>query len=324
MRHHHLATLVGCLVLLQPSGTLAQRTPIVKSDIRAATAPNFGCDVWDRTNEGAWYTLKLVPGGSPSGKDSLRFEGIPTKALGDHGWGCSFSNSLEPSPKQGAARYARWRVKYVSPVNWRSDNRGGRFSANRRTAPDKQFILGNTCEHAPYAPTRVILWQYAAPPDRKKPLLALTQNIGDGTDFLPVPVDTWLNVQIRIQSSSTDAASDGTLSIYVNNNDVNKPTASEKGLHVRTAGWGPDTCQGSMIVWGDGSYNPLSAEDPTTSHIMELADFEYDDEFDASWSIPAKPARGRAAGLSALDVTGLAAGGVLVAARIRRKDEARR
>lgn len=266
--------------------------PILRSNISAATAPNYGCDLWDTPDLNNWYTFSLQPGASPSGNDAIRFTAIRTTLLGDNGWGCSFSRSLEPSPAQGSVRYARWRMRYVGPVNWRSDNRLGSYEANNRTAPDKMFILGNTCENGSMQPTRVILWQYAQAPSRSVPILRFTQNIGPGPELTNVPVNIWLNVQLKIVSSSSAGAADGSLSIYINNNNESAPTRSAGGIQIKTVGWGRNAgCTGSHILWGDGSFNPLSAADSTARAVTDLADFEYDDQFDPQWAIgaPAMP-----------------------------------
>jgi hypothetical protein len=99
-------------------------------------------------------------------------------------------------------------------------------------------------------------------------------------------MDRWLSVQIRIESSSTSSAYDGRLSVWIDNNNVIKPShATAKDILIKTAGWGRDTCSGSHIVWGDGSFGALTPNDPSASVIINLADFEYDDEFDPDWSI---------------------------------------
>jgi hypothetical protein len=131
----------------------------------------------------------------------------------------------------------------------------------------------------------VIYWQYAYPPKRDRPLNILTQNIGNGTGYFEVPINDWYSVQIRITSSSTETASNGALHVYINTNNEDRPTASRKGVRINTHGWGRNTCRGSHIVWGDGSYNPLTDDDVTANAVVEIADFEYDDQFDPNWAI---------------------------------------
>jgi hypothetical protein len=289
-----VSAVVLSAAMLAPVAAVAQTTPILRSDIRAATAPNYGCDGWDYSQQGLWWTMSLIPGGSPSGNDSLRIRALPTNDAGNRGWGCRFAQTMEPSPPQGSVRYARWRIKYISPVNWRSDSCAvPPCTANNRTTPDKLFILGNTCEAAPHQPTRIIYWQNAAAPSRSQPLNILSQNIGQTgppsggqTGFFSVPIDTWLNIQIRIESSSTTTAFDGRLSAWVNNNNIAAPTvATPRDTQIRTSGWGRNTCSASHIVWGDGSYNPLTDDDSTANAVQEIADFEYDDAFDPNWAI---------------------------------------
>ncbi len=265
------------LVASAPSKALAQTTPILRSDIRATTAPNYGCDSWHSESEGTYYRMTRITGGSPSGRDSLRFEAIPTSRSDvQFQWGCVFDASLEPTPPQGATRYARWRIKVLSTVAWKSLWAGGSSTG------DKMFILGNNCESSPYMPTRVIVKDQTTGPSYSNPTLGLYQNIGPGTGDRPIPVDQWVNVQYRIRSSSSASTSDGRLDIYINNNNEGAPTASGTGINLKTSGWGRNTCQNSWMLWGNGSFRALATGG---SHRVEIADFEYDDQFDPNWSI---------------------------------------
>jgi hypothetical protein len=264
-------------MLTAPSEVAAQMTPILRSDIRADTAPNYGCDGWNSQAEGTYYRLTRISGGSPSGRDSLRFEAIgTTRDDVQFHWGCFFQSSLEPTPPQGATRYVRWRLKVLSPVYWYSNYSGGTSTG------DKMFILGNTCENSPYMPTRVIASERTTSPSFNNPMLGMSQNIGPGTGERPIPVDQWVSVQFRIISSSTDSTSDGRLDMYLNNNNQGSPTASGTGILIKTAGWGTNTCSESWMLWGNGSFRAMA---PNGSHRVEIADFEYDDQFDPNWAI---------------------------------------
>jgi hypothetical protein len=272
----------------------AQTTPIYRSNFDSGAKP-FGFHSWDDRvedlpqNTRRYYRQQLVPGLSPSGHAALRITALRVGGAGDAGWGGRF-NGEATAPPQGAVRYARWRIRYISPINWRSDSCATppNCGSNVRTTPDKLFILGNTCENSPYQPTRIIYWQYADYPNRANPLANFSQNIGPSAGgFMPLGVDTWLNVQVEIRSSSSTTAGDGQLKVWVNRNDYSNPNQdSGRSIPIKTAGWGRNTCSSSHIVFGDGSYNPLST-DGATNAVQEIADFEYDDQFDPQWAIGA-------------------------------------
>jgi hypothetical protein len=286
MRQLLIVALALSAVLAGVVDASAQTTPIYRSNFDSGAKP-YGFHSWDDRVEGRYYREQLVPGLSPSGHAALRITALRAGGAGDAGWGGRF-NGEATAPPQGSARYARWRIRYVSPINWRSDSCATppNCGSNVRTTPDKLFILGNTCENPGTQPTRIIYWQYASYPGRSNPLNILSQNIGPsaGGQFAVAP-DTWLQVQVKIQSSSSASSSDGELHVWVNNNDESRPSHSGRGIPIRTAGWGRNTCAASHIVFGDGSYNPLSNQDNTTNAVQEIADFEYDDQFDRSWAV---------------------------------------
>lgn len=258
----------------------AQTSPIYAWSVTSAGKP-YGCASWGDGQEGVWFTLSRQATSLPiSGHDYLRIAFIPNNDLGDDGMGCAFAGESS-SVAQGAVRYIRFRVRYNSPINWRSDNSGGAYSANNRTAPDKLFIMGNTCG----TPTRMIAHQYAEGPDRDTPILRFTQGTGGAApaDWLPIPVDQWNNVQLKVLSSSDGSTSDGATYIYLNNDAEGSPDASEVGQLITTTGWSTAGCPSSGIIFGDGSMNPLSDDDVTTAAVNDYADFEYDDEFDPHW-----------------------------------------
>jgi hypothetical protein len=270
-------TLALGFLLSAPSAALAQMTPILRSDIRAATAPNYGCDGWHTGSEGIYYRQTRITSGSPSGRDSIRFEAIGTTRNDvQFQWGCLFDSSLEPTPPQGATRYVRWRVKVISPVYWYSNWAGGSSTG------DKMFILGNNCENSPYMPTRMIVKDGTTGPSFNNPMLGISQNIGPGSGDRAIPIDQWANVQFRIRSSSSADTSDGRVDLYINNNNEASPTASGTGILIKTAGWGRNTCSTSWMLWGNGSFRAMATGG---SHRLEIADFEYDDQFDPSWAI---------------------------------------
>lgn len=294
--------LLVLIILFSGSELYAQMTPIYQSNFNTGAKP-FGFHSWDDRVENLpqnpvnrrYYDQVVVPGITPVGGTALRIIARPIGGAGDAGWGGRF-NGEATAPPQGASRFARWRIRYVSPINWRSDSCAvpPNCGSNVRTTPDKLFILGNTCENSPHQPTRIIYWQYADYPARANPLANFSQNIGPSAGgFMALGIDTWLNVQVEIQSSSTINTSDGRLKVWVNRNDYNNPNQdSGRTILIRTSGWGRNTCSSSHIVFGDGSYNPLTNQDSSANAVQELGEFEYDDQFDPNWNRTGSPTPG--------------------------------
>jgi hypothetical protein len=301
------------LALATPSDVAAQMTPILRSNISAATAPNYGCDLWDHSLEGRSYRYTRLPAASPSGSDAMRVTAIDAGDSGQVGFGCAFNQSLEPSPPQGAVRYARWRLRFPSPINWTSNYP----TPGANSAGGKMFILGNSCERDPYMPTRIILTNQATGVGRNTPHLMLAQNIGPQTGWLQVNANQWLNVQIRITSSTTATRSDGRLDLYINNNNQGSPTGSVTGVHIKTAGWGRTAgCGDSFLLWGSGAFNVLATGG---TYVQDMADFEYDDQFDPNWNIGGASGSGPAPPYNLRILSSLAPFGVLGFALRRRK-----
>ena len=176
-------------------------------------------------------------------------------------------------------RYIRYRLQINAPVNWHT-------ASDSRWA-SKIIILGNTCENGNHQSTPVIQ-MLRGPGDSvwNRAQLDFSQNIDTGGPSAAgpygLPVGRWLDIQLKIASSSTASASDGRLSVYIDNNNEAKPTVrSSRGFVLRTSGWSPSTCDGSHLIFG-GSAREVTAG---ANLSFQVADFEYDDEFDPRWDI---------------------------------------
>jgi hypothetical protein len=265
------------LALAAPAA--AQMTPIFRMDCGTGGSryPACGFDYVYTEHEGRYFTRTRVPGGSPSGRDSVRMAAIPGSANAQYEWGWIYTPRT--AVPQGATRYIRWRFKIVSPVRWRA--------VNGNAAGGKLVILGNTCEKSPHSPTRVISNLDAS--GGTTPFLRTEQNISGPPSRLEITsglqADVWHNVQLRIRSSSTASSTDGLLSQYQNTANANEgsPTAqSSGGFNLKTTGWSTVGCADSGMAFGN-TFNALASGE---NFVIEVADFEYDDQFDPNWHTP--------------------------------------
>jgi len=281
-----LGVLTALAALPQPAAAQTTTTPFFRMDCgtNGSNWPLCGFDVAD-TNATEYYRRTRIPGGSPSGSDAVQFDFIPTTDTNldfGYGWALSRASALPPVP-QGAARFIRWRLRINEPMYWRtaSDSRWG----------SKIVILGNNCENGSHQPTRVIqmlrgpggsVWDRA--------ILNSSQNIdtdgvSDAGPVDPVPVGRWVNIQLKIQSSSTTSTPDGRISLYIDNNNEAAPTMQSRGGFVlKTSGWSPATCSASWIAFGSSAREVMAGANLS----FQVADFEYDDEFDPRWA-PSAP-----------------------------------
>jgi len=261
----------------------AQTTPLFRMDCgsNGSNWPQCGFDVYD-TNATQYYRRSRVPAGSPSGSDATQFDWTPTTATNldfGYGWGLTNAGRLAPVP-QGGVRYIRYRLRINAPVNWRT-------ASDTRWA-SKIVILGNTCENGTHMPTRVIqmlrshgdsIWD--------RTYLDFSQNIDTGGPgaagpYGVLPVGQWINIQLKIQSSSTTSNADGRLSVYYNNNNEGAPTMrSSSGIVLKTSGWSPSTCSGSHMIFGGSAREVMAGANLS----FQVADFEYDDAFDPNWDL---------------------------------------
>lgn len=277
------------VLLFWASPLFAQTTPLLATDFDAPSP--YGADSFTDTGTASGYwTLEIVPGGSPSGNSSLKvtFLQVDCVPVCQRQFGPRWTSSLPAAPAQGATRYVRFRMKIYDNglMNWRSDATASGESPNNRSAPDKLFILGNLSGGCGGNDTSRVITHLRAPyPDRDYPLIKTEQGTFSGGEAQTerLGVDSWLSIQIKIKSSSTTTAADAEISTYVNNDNESEPDHEFDGEVITTNGWGTAGCGNSQIVFGDGSGNSLSDQDPTSYAVYELADFEFDDEFDDGW-----------------------------------------
>jgi hypothetical protein len=257
--------------------TAQQSTPIFRMDCGTGGSAyplcGFSALAADDAANGVHFTRTRVPAGSPSGRDAIQFDLIPSGSHVQHYLGWRWDRP--PAVPQGASRYFRFRLRVRSPIS---------FAGNESSWGAKFIILGDTCE-SNLAPTRVIVNLGASATDVSRAFLRIEQNIAgppSRIDTSPLTPDVWHSVQVKVRSSSSESSADGLLSVYLNadNRSEGSPTLQSSGpFRLRTAGWSGDCPVGFGYFAG-------TTLRPGGRASFQVADFEYDDAFDASWNIP--------------------------------------
>jgi hypothetical protein len=249
----------------------AQTTPIFRMDC-GASWPNCGFAYTYTEHEGQLYRRTRLAGQAPSGRDAVRMTFLPGSGQFEWGWLWVPRDAVG----QGNTRYLRWRFRIVSPVRWRA--------SNGNNVGGKLVILGNLCEKSPYSPTRVI----SNIEGRSDGAFLRTEHNISGppsrTDVASLAHDTWHSVQMEVRSSSTSSQSNGLLRMFLNaaNASPSSPTGqSSGGFALRTDGWATaGGCADSNLAFGN-TFNAMASGE---NAVLDVADFEYDDQFDPNWN----------------------------------------
>lgn len=267
--------LVGLLVAL-PSLAQAQITPLFRQIISAAEAPDYNWGNVNETEYGVSHNVTRVAGGSPSGNDSLRIVGIVVSTntqTGSH----LFRSMPEASLAQGGVRYVRWRY-YVAPNPVWPSNVGG---TNGQSAAGKVIIVGNGCGFS--GDRFIVSFEATNSTTRANPSIHVGKGVSSDFHSVSITPDHWYSVQHRITTSSDDVTADGRLDTWVDEDNATEasPTASTTGITLDSAGYG--SSGGCQLQHGIDTFNYLSDAVANPSLDLQIADFEYDDEFDPTW-----------------------------------------
>ena len=243
----------------------------------STTTPLFRMECEDAPLDCGWgyapdpspyYSMTHVEDGGPEGQDVVEFVHTPQPQGAPqvqyyNGW----TTVVEEAPPQGATRYVRLWFKPLTPINW---------NGTGDVWGDKFFILGDGTSEI----TRVIcnLRDDYGVGTGENMLINCARNIdgapsqAGGATLLP---DQWNYLQIEIRSSSTETAEDARIAMWFNSNDYDAPTSeSTGGFVLESSGW-----WNINLGWFAGT---LVAHDGSVQY--QLGGFEFDDEFDASWS----------------------------------------
>jgi hypothetical protein len=252
-----------------PSGC----TPIAKFDC-AGDYPACNSDAYNSAGN-ADFTRSNLGAVGPNGETVVRTTLVaqtPSEAEFDtNAWGW-----IVPSVSQGQCRYHRLRIRFVAPLDW-EDESSGRVGVKMVNQGTTGALDGNRF----IANVRSDLFPTEDDHDPAHILNRSEQNINGGDtriDYHQLGADTWYALQWRICSSTTTSSADADQDLWVNNNTFGSPSASAVGgFNWDTTGWGDGatpTVQLDLIAQGPGAAN---------SAIYDIADYEYDDEFDSNW-----------------------------------------
>lgn len=249
-------------VALVGTSTLAsaQMTPIARLDCTAATFPSCG---WGSRPDTAYATKRLVAGAGPQGQDAVQFDLVPS---GTHsqfylGWGTSI-----PVAPQGATRYIRLRIRFLTPMNLSANPPEGSWT-------NKFIILGDGSD-----PSSRVIAELRPGGAANSVATRIQRNIdGDPNRTSPVdlPASTWNALQYEVRSSSSSGASDARLRFWLNgaNSNYGSPTAQSGSFALYTHQWSN---------FNIGYYSNASLS-PSGRLSFQLADVEFDDQFDPNW-----------------------------------------
>jgi hypothetical protein len=280
MTKSRVVAALGGLVLAGSVGAVGlaqqQRTPLFRMDCGTGGSAyplcGFSALANDDSSLGVHFRRSRIPGGSPSGSDAVQFDLLPVAAHLQHYLGWRLDRP--PAVPQGASRYLRFRIRLRSPINYTAHSGG--WGA-------KFVILGDTCE-SDFAPTRVIVNLRDAGGNYGAAILSTEQNIAGPPSRVDSPglaPDVWHSVQVKVRSSSSASANDAMLFFYLDggNASESRPTGQSSGpFRLRTDGWSGACSMGFGYFAG----TTLRAGSNVS---FQVADFEYDDEFDSSWHL---------------------------------------
>ncbi len=184
---------------------------------------NFAMEEWHPDE----VDLEFMPGEGPDGRWAVEFHHQPTTTgVGEiyFGWSRANTNGCDIG-EQGESCVVRWWFRTVSP------QQTGQFGA-------KLFILGDNDG----ADEDRIIGTWREWCEGSCYTFDVDKNIhGVGPNFIDPTPDSWHSVQVVIQSSSTPETPDGSMAIWLDNDDEAAPTDVRTGLALPATwngGWG--------------------------------------------------------------------------------------
>ncbi len=256
-----LSVVVGMFVAIlgSPMSALAQMTPLARLNCTASTFPACG---WGPANANPYHTRQLIAGGGPSGQDVVQFTHVPTSTHAQYyfGW---FGPAL-PNPSAGAVRYVRVKLKVVPPISLlgSGDVWGAKFIILGDGGDSSARVICSLTDNGVSSYTLAVM---------------CSRNIDgppNATSRVELRADgSWNSLQFEFRSSSTSSSANGQLKVWHNSNTYSSPTRQSGLFQLNTTNWG------NVNV---GFYAGTTVA-PSGRVVFQLADVEFDDEFDSSY-----------------------------------------
>jgi hypothetical protein len=223
------------------------------------------------------WTVTQLAGQAPSGQDAVRITAIGQPLGTDNETSPWWTLNWDTAVPAGTMWVMRCRIRMPSGQSWRQSHDDGEQGNGF-----KLMLIGDPGEHAPYQPTRCITLMQTGGLVYDEVAIKSCQNIGPcGAWEFDIAQGVWHAIQVVVQSSSTDGASDGHVDMYLNNNTFGSPTTTTGLTQIRTGGWSTATSDAGSIRFGWGTF-----QSQLTGNLMsmDLADFQLATTFDADWA----------------------------------------
>lgn len=248
------ATIMLLLALWVATPATAQ--VLFESDFSTTSPYGFSANWGDFT----YYTNTPSPDGGPGNRPWVRQAHIVTGTTAQyyHGWEVTGL----PAVTQGASRFYRWRMRVDSGFN---------ALGNGDVWGTKFIIIGDGIVSDG---DRIMV--LASPRTGNTDFtLRLSKNIS--SDFTPdvelTKGTTWVSIQMEVDTSTTTGTADAVYKFWMNSDAYGSPTSSYSGFTQTSAG---------MTQFRFGFYAGATLATGGQA-IMDFAEIEVADSFDASW-----------------------------------------
>jgi hypothetical protein len=253
---------LGSVILLSFSGqAVAQMTPLGSLNCTSDNYPE--CGGWGAVPTSAYFTRRFLPGIGPQGQNVVEFSHTPVDHHAQYyngWWGPQF-----PNPAQGAVRYLRIRMRPVGAI---------RLEGVEDVWTDKFIIVADGDNPM----GRVICHLRDNGRTTDNVGIGCSRNI-DGypsatNGGVPLPSDTWSSLQFEFKSSSTTSSGNGSLKIWRDNDNYGAPSVQSGAFQLNTTNWG----RVSVGFYANATLRSGSR------FVYQIADIQWDDEFDSHWA----------------------------------------
>ena len=252
-----VALFIVCVAVISSE---AQKTPLAVLNCTPSNFPD--CGGWRLRSTNPYWSWRLLEGAGPQGRHAVEF--TQNTASNHAQYYLGWTGPALPDPPQGSVRYLRMRFKPIGAIDLRGvsdiwtdkfiiladgDNPTGRVICTLRDNGKSSDNLGIFC----------------------------SRNIDgypNATNIVPLSADAWTSLQFEFKSSSTTSSADGSLKIWRNENNFSKPSQQSGQFQL------------DAIRWGELHIGYYANATLTTGGrlVFQIADVEWDDEFDKTYA----------------------------------------